>query len=131
MAWLVLFVLPAVIVVTWIGLWWRGSQGVRLWFAALSVVGVVLTCALGMYLLRYDSEPMPYGDGGAYWARSMSTISEETVLVGGNAILGLIVAVPLAVISAIADLARSRPPSPQREEAADALEQWGRDNGYL
>ncbi|MBM2616903.1 hypothetical protein JIG36_15195 [Actinoplanes sp. LDG1-06] len=133
---LLLLVLPAAIVVTWFVLWWRGTRPVRLWFAAVSVVGVLMTCAWGYYLFKYVPEPLapppPGGSDGIHWARSMSTIPDSAVLVAGNAVLGLIVAVPLAAITAVADLARSpKTPDPAHEEAADALERWGRANGYL
>ena len=128
------------LLLTWIGLWSLGTRRVRLWFAYLSMVGVVLLCALGVYLFTHDGQQVgadylqPGGDDGSFVARSLDSISDTTVLVGINAALGLIVNLPLATITAIVDLARSRPreaPDPRRERSADALEGWGRDNGYL
>ncbi len=125
------WILPVALVVTWIVLWSFGSRRARLAFAALSIVGVVATCALGMYMLTYDGEQVGTtylqqgGDDGSFVARSLDSISNATALVGVNSVLGLIVNLPLATITALVDLARSRPPAtpdPRSEKDADELQ---------
>ncbi|MGK5679897.1 hypothetical protein [Actinoplanes sp. URMC 104] len=130
------FLLPGALVAAWVVLWWRGSRRARLWFAALSVAGVIAACLLGTDMVKAaPGSPTSGGDDGAYWARSLASVPDDAVLVAVNAVLGLIVAVPLAAITALVELlrpARTQPrPDPRRERAADALEEWGRDNGYL
>lgn len=110
------WILPALLIVAWALLWWRGTRRVRLWFAALTPAGAVATFILGLVMIQSGDDtsgsrpctgPVPCtADDGARWAQSLASISDLALLITINAVLALVIAVPLAVLTVIVELAK-------------------------
>lgn len=104
------WVFPSALVLTWIVLFLRGTQALRLWFALLSVAGAFVTLLIGSSQLRSGHPgPVPekYGgiadEGVHQWGPTMPYIPETAEAVVINAVLALIVAVPLAMVVPVVD----------------------------
>ena len=99
-------VLPVLLVVAWLLLWWRGSRRIRLWYAGLTPLGAVAGFILGAVLAWNNSACA----GAACDSRGMlaagndGTMLDLGVSIMIKSVLAFAVAVALGLLTLVVEL---------------------------
>jgi hypothetical protein len=124
------YLLPALLIVAWPLLWWRGSRRIRLWWAGLTPLGAYAGFFLGLLENSWErsqagpvSCPTSDCDMWGHFAASVDSTSMLGWVIMINSVLGFAVAVALGLLTVVVELvllgvrARSRTTLRRSEEA--------------
>jgi hypothetical protein len=108
------WVMPALLVLAWLLLWWRGRPRLRRWFAGLAPVGAVAVIVLGLIVIESVGSgaqgtacaSSACAGGSTHWAASLAATSDLGLLIAVNGVLALLVVMPLTVVTVIVEVAR-------------------------